>query len=389
MVRWLLLCLLFFGLFFPPSALAAAPPGPEPGELLREAGLEKVEDTVRDLDAEIKRALPEEADFRALVGNFLKGEAGYRPADILTAVFRYLWREVVANATLLGKLIVLAIICAVLHNVGSAFEKAGAGQIAYAATYLALVTVALGSFALALQAGREAVEDMTVFMQALLPVMLTLLCAVGGITSAALFHPVILMVIAGVGTIIKNVVFPIVFFAAVMGLLSHLAHGFSISRLADFLRQVGLGIMGILTTVFLGVLTVQGVAGAVTQGIAFRTAKYATQAFVPVVGRLFADAMEAVAGSSLLVKNAVGLAGLLFVILLALFPLLKILALVFIYKLAGALVQPVGETQLAECLNTLGNGLVAVFAVVATTALLFFFALAVVCGMGNLTVMLR
>ncbi len=66
-------------------------------------------------------------------------------------------------------------------------------------------------------------------------------------------------------------------------MISHLATGFSISRLADFLRQVGLGIMGVLTTVFLGVLTIQGVAGAVTQGIAFRTAKYATQTFVPVV----------------------------------------------------------------------------------------------------------
>lgn len=139
--------------------------------------------------------------------------------------------------------------------------------------------------------------------------------AAGGIASAGLFHPVILMVIAGTGTIIKNVVFPLVFFAAVLGLISHLASGFSISRLADFLRHVGLGIMRILTTIFLGVLTIQGVA--------------------------------------------------------------------------GALVQPVGETQLADCLTALGNGLVAVFAVVAVTALLFFFALAVVCGVGNLTVMLR
>lgn len=386
MKRFLILGLLLLGIFSPLPSLAAVQP--EPGQLLREAGLDKVEDTVRDLDREIKRALPE-ADFRTVVLRLIKGELGYRPQDLLAAVLRYLFREVVANAVLLGKLVILSIICAVLHNVSAAFEKAATSRMAYLATYLVLITVALGSFTVALQAGREAVDGMAVFMQALLPVMLTLLCAAGGIASAGLFHPVILMVIAGTGTIIKNVVFPLVFFAAVLGLISHLASGFSISRLADFLRHVGLGIMGILTTIFLGVLTIQGVAGAVTQGIAFRTAKYATQAFVPVVGRLFSDAMEAVAGSSLLVKNAVGLAGLLFVFLLALFPLLKILALVFIYRLAGALVQPVGETQLADCLTALGNGLVAVFAVVAVTALLFFFALAVVCGVGNLTVMLR
>jgi len=382
----LLLVNLFF--LFPATAVAATEPAATPGVLLDEAGLDEVEETVGNLETEMKRALPV-ADFRTLVLNLLKGEVGYKPGDILAAVFRYLFREVVGNAALLGKLVVLAIICAVLHNASTAFEKSTTSSLAYVATYLAMFTVALGSFTVALDAGRDAVDNMAVFVQALLPVMVTLLCAVGGMASAALLHPIILMVIAGAGTIIKNVVFPIIFFAAVLGMISHLATGFSISRLADFLRQVGLGIMGVLTTVFLGVLTIQGVAGAVTQGIAFRTAKYATQTFVPVVGRLFADAMEAVAGSSLLIKNAVGLGGLLFVFLLALFPLLKILALVFIYKLAAALVQPVGETRLADCLGTLGNGMVAVFAVVATSALLFFFALAVVCGMGNLTVMLR
>lgn len=94
---------------------------PEPGQLLREAGLDKVEDTVRDLDREIKRALPE-ADFRTVVLRLIKGELGYRPQDLLAAVLRYLFREVVANAVLLGKLVILSIICAVLHNVSAAFE---------------------------------------------------------------------------------------------------------------------------------------------------------------------------------------------------------------------------------------------------------------------------
>jgi len=70
-------------------------------------------------------------------------------------------------------------------------------------------------------------------------------------------------------------------------------------------------------------------------------------------------------------------------------PLLKILTLALIYKLAGALVQPVAEGQVVDCLNDLGGSMIMVFAVVAVVGLLFFFAITILVGVGNLTVMLR
>lgn len=379
-----LLVILLFGV---PGLSWAESPGAG-DDLFSELDLRQVDEAAGVLRAEIDAALPD-MDFKTLAVSLARGDLGYTPGDLAAALWRYFFREVLANAALLGKLVVLAVICAVLQNISGAFEKSTTSRMAYTAVYLALITIALGSFVIALNTGREAIENMVVFMHAMLPVMLTLLCAVGGFASAALVHPLIVIVMNAAANVVKNVVFPLIFFSAVLGMISHLATGFSLSRLADFLRYVGLGVMGVLTTVFLGVLTIQGVAGAVTEGIAFRTAKYASQAFLPIVGKMFSDAMEMIVGSSLLVKNAVGLAGLLLIFLMALFPLLKIIVLIVIYKLAAALVQPLGESRLSDCLNTLGNGIVAVFGVVATCALLFFFALALMTGLGNLTVMLR
>ncbi len=386
MVRGLLAFLLVFQVLFPGLCWAETAGGVE--GLLDEIDLRRLDDSVKVLNEEIDRTLPD-LDFRSLVTSLVRGELGYRPGDFLSAIWRYLFQEVIASATLLGKLVVLAVICAVLQNISSAFEESTTSRMAYTAVYLTLITIAVGSFMIALNTGRQAVENMVVFMHAMLPVMLTLLCAVGGFASAALIHPVIVIVMNGAANLVKNVVLPLILFSGILGMISHLASGFSLSRLADFLRHVGLGVMGVLTTVFLGVLTIQGVAGAVTEGIAFRTAKYASQTFLPIVGKMFSDAMEMIVGSSLLVKNAVGLAGLLLIFLMVLFPLLKIIVLIFIYKLAAALVQPLGESRLSDCLNTLGNSIIAVFAVVATTALLFFFALALMTGLGNLNVMLR
>ena len=155
------------------------------------------------------------------------------------------------------------------------------------------------------------------------------------------------------------------------------------------MKTCAMGALGILTTLFLGIMAIQGVAGAVGDSLALRTAKFATDAFIPVVGGVFSEAVEAVVGSSLLLKNAVGIGGLIVICLMMVIPLLKIISLAFIYKLAGALIQPVGDNQLGDCLNSLGSNLLTVFGAVATVGLLFFFAVTIVLVLGNFIVMLR
>ncbi|MDD2443045.1 MAG: stage III sporulation protein AE [Desulfotomaculaceae bacterium] len=351
-------------------------------------GMAAVQDYVNELDLELKSSVPQ-LNFKEMVLKLVKGELNWKPAEIFRNIIRQLFKEVVANFDLLGKLVILAVICAVLQNLVSSFERGMAGQLTYSVTYLVLITIAIGSFSLAISAGREVVDVLVTFMQALLPVLLTLLVAVGGVASAAIFSPVLLTSLGIFGTLIKDIVLPLLFFVAILGIVSNLTDRFKVSNLADLLKSAAMGLMGIFSTIFLGVLAVQGVAGAVGDSVTFRTAKFSVDAFVPVVGGMLSDALEAVISSSLLIKNAVGIAGVVAICTVMLVPLLKIITLAFIYKLAGALIQPIGDGQMVNCLNSLGNSLLLVFAAVATVGLLFFFTITIVVGVGNITVMLR
>ncbi|MCL6639308.1 MAG: stage III sporulation protein AE [Firmicutes bacterium] len=357
-------------------------------EQLSTLDLTGVQRYVDQLDAEIKVAVPT-LDFKETVARLARGEIHWRPEDIFRELLRQLFKEVVANFSLLGKLIVLAVVCAVLQNMLSAFERGSTGRLAHAVTYLALVTIALGSFTLAVNTGRQVVDGMVNFMQALLPVLLTMLVAVGGVTSAAVMSPVLLTALALFGTLIKNFILPLLLFAAVLGIMSNLTDRINVSNLAGLFNSVAMGTLGVATTIFTGILALQGVAGAVGDSLTIRTAKFATDAFIPVVGGVFSDALEAVVGTSLLIKNAVGIAGMAIIAAAMVTPLLKIITLSFIYKLSGALIQPIGDGQTAGCLNDLGKSLLLVFAAVATAGLLFFFSVAIVVGVGNITVMLR
>lgn len=354
---------------------------------LQQLNMDEIESFIEKMDEEIKESVP--GGFKDLVLKLVKREFDWKPIDIFKNILAAFFREVVANSSLLGKLVILAIICAVLQNLASAFERGSTGQLTYTVTYLVLVTLAIGSFALAVNSGREVVDKMVTFMQAILPLLLTLLVAVGGFASAAIFQPVIFVSITIMGTLIKNIVLPLIFFAAVLGLAGNLSPRLKLSNMAGLLKTVAMGILGIFSTVFLGLLAIQGVAGAVGDGVALRVIKFSTDAFIPVVGGMFSDAMEAIVSSSLLIKNAVGIAGVVLVLMIMALPLLKIICLAFIYKLAGALIQPVGDGQVVDCLNDLGSSLITVFAAVSVVGLMFFFAITVVVAVGNLTVMLR
>lgn len=124
-------------------------------------------------------------------------------------------------------------------------------------------------------------------------------------------------------------------------------------------------------------------------GVALRTAKYIAGNFIPVVGRVFADAAETVVGASLLVKNAVGMAGVLVLLLLVAFPALKILILAFVYNLSSAVMQPLGNSPILSCLGIIGKNLLYIFAALATVSLMFFLAITIVISAANVSVMMR
>ncbi|MGO4271934.1 stage III sporulation protein AE, partial [Paenibacillus sp. TAF58] len=96
-----------------------------------------------------------------------------------------------------------------------------------------------------------------------------------------------------------------------------------------------------------------------------------------------------VIGASLLVKNAIGLVGVVILIMLCAFPAIKILTLAFIYNLSAAIMQPLGDSPIIVCLQTIGRSLIYVFAALAAVSLMFFLALTIMITVSNVSVMMR
>lgn len=309
--------------------------------------------------------------------------------SIKTNIIGRLFKELSVNAHLMGKLLFLAVLCALLQNLHSSFDKSAVSLLTYSVCYIFLAVIALTAFYNALTVAQTAVGYMVGFMEAMLPVLVSLLAGIGAVTTAALLTPLMLFVVSTISIIVKDIVLPLLFLSAVLQCVNFLSGKYQISNLAGLFKQGGMVILGLTLVVFVGIITIQGVAGGVADGIALRTAKYATATFIPVIGKMFADTVELVMGASLLLKNAVGVLGIVAVATICVVPLIKLISLVMIMKLAGALVQPMGDEKMAKCLDVMGDNLLLVFGGVLTVALMFFLVITMVIGVGSMTMMLR
>lgn len=298
-------------------------------------------------------------------------------------------KEVRANLNLMGKLLFLAVLCALLQNLQTSFENSTIAALAYHVCYIFLIVISLTAFYNALVLARETVATMVGLMEALLPLIITLLAGVGALTSAALFTPLMLFVVSAVSLVVKDLVLPLLFLTAVLECVNYLSNNYRLSNLAGVFKQAGMVALGLTLVIFIGIISIQGAAGGIADGLALRTAKYATATFIPVVGKMFSDTVELVMGASLMIKNAVGIFGVITIATICAFPIIKLLALIAIMKLTGALIQPMGDEKMAKCLESLGNNLLLVFGGVLTVALMFFLAITIMIGTGSMAMMLR
>jgi stage III sporulation protein AE len=320
---------------------------------------------------------------------FIQNQGDLSIESWLKGLFEYLLYELLLNGKLLGTLILLSLFSSILQTIQTAFNKGSISKVAYLIVSMVLLTLLLNSFRLSVNYAMEAINGMSDFMLALIPLLLGLMASFGSLTAVAFFHPIIVFLIHASGLLIAKVVIPLFLMSALLHLVSTINKEYPVTQLADLLKNIALWLLGIFFSVFLGVISVQGAVTAVQDGVAMKTAKFVTGNFIPVIGRMFTDATDTVLSASLLLKNAIGIVGVLLVLAIALFPAIKILAIALIYKIAAALLQPLGDGPIIKSMQVMSKFILYIFACLLVVAFMFFIAIVIIVASSNVTLMLR
>ncbi|GGI11314.1 stage III sporulation protein AE [Gottfriedia solisilvae] len=380
--------LFLFLLFFIPKNVQAAPPPAEiVNEQIKKLGIDEVQQYWDEVVTKYGGFLPEsqKGDFI----EFIKGEKKFSIQEWCIAFGKYLFFELLSNGKILGILIMLVIFSSLLQSLQNAFEKSSISKIADSVVFLVLVVFALNSFYIATQATQEAITMMINFLRALIPILLALIATSGGVISVGFFHPILIFLMHTSGLLVTYFVLPLILVSTILSIVSIINDELQVTKLAALIRNIAVGVLGIFLTIFLGVLSVQGMTTAVTDGVAIKTAKFVTSNFIPVVGKVFADVTDTVISASLLLKNTVGIVGLVTMLAIIVFPALKILVLALIYKFSAAILQPVGSKAIISTIDVIGKSVIYLFVCLAIVSLMFFLSMTLIIAAGNIVVMFR
>ena len=266
---------------------------------------------------------------------------------------------------------VIIVIHSILKSLSDGLENKGITQIIYYAQYILIVTLIMTNFVQILDIVKESIQSLVGFMNSLIPVLITLMISTGSIVSANVVQPIILFLITFIGNFITGVIIPFVLISTALGVISKISDRVQVDKLSKFFKTSVVWVLGVILTIFVGVVSIEGTLSSSVDGVTAKTAKAAVSSFIPVVGKILGDAVDTVIGCSSILKNATGIVGVIILIGIAIVPVIKLVVLMAIYYLGAALCQPIADEKIIKLLEQMGDTFKTLLAIMCSVSVMF------------------
>lgn len=326
-------------------------------------------------------------DIQGLLNNAIKGELDTN--QLLKNIFPLLGTEIKEALKVMGSILIIVLIHSVLKSISDNLNNKSVAQITYYVQYILIATVIMTNFSSIITLSKETVGNMISFIQLLFPLLMTLMLASGSVVSVNLVQPIIVFIINLISNIFQSIIIPIILVGTALAIVSKISDRIQIDKLSKFLKSSSVWVIGILLTIFVGVLSIEGTLGSSVDGITAKTAKAAVSSFIPVVGKVLGDAVDTVIGCSAILKNAIGIVGVIVVIAICITPILKLAIITIIYHLTAALCEPIADSKIVSLITQMADTFKILLAILCSISVMLIIGITLVINISNTGLMYR
>ncbi len=307
-----------------------------------------------------------------LIKDILSGEYSGGFADTFNMLINMLGTSVKGFIPLLVTLIAVSIIFSIVNGLTSGFMSKSTTEIIHFVCYSAIIVLLMTEVTFLISDSVKAIQNMAKFMEIIFPIMLTLVTALGGIATTATYSPMMTVLSVGVTKIISNVVLPCFIATMALSIVGFISKDIKLNKLTKFFKSAGEVIIGVVFGLFTTFITTNGISGAITDNISIKSAKFAISSYVPVLGGYLSDGLDLAVASVMLVKNAVGVGGVILMLSIILSPVIKILVFSLGLKLVAGIIEPIGNKRMSEIVYAISKNLTLLVIAMLGMAFMFF-----------------
>lgn len=289
-------------------------------------------------------------DFGGYVEKLVNGEVDFSLTDIGLAAIQSVKGEIKANMGTFGRLISIALIAALFTNVSMAFKNSQVSETGYYVTYLLLFGLLVSTFVTASKIASTTIQSILTFMKVLSPAYFLAVGFSTGSATSLIYYEAALILITIADVVLIKVIIPLINFYLIVTLANNLSKEDMLSKLAGLFGNIIDWLLKSLLTAVVGFGAIQGLIVPVADRVK-RSSLLKASAAIPGVGNAIGGVAETILGAGMLLKNAIGVTGLIVIIAICATPFLKLLMITVIYKAGSAVLQPISDKRIVECVS--------------------------------------
>ena len=334
-----------------------------------------------------------DAQIRKYTGKPLKElvPSSNKPFDIgtiLSSILTLFFGQISRNMGIVAKIIALGILCGLL-NIFSENLKSSVSSYAGFACNAALVGIIAIGLNDCIGLGVQMITTLSDFLKATFPVFVGITTASGAPVTSAMVSPMLLFISEVVANLVKEVFIPLLTISVAFFAIDSITNRNILAGIGKLIRTLCTWGLGLLMTIFVGITSIQGIVGATADGVAGKAVKYSVSTLIPVAGKYLSDSADTVLGSLSIIRNTAGIGIVVGTVIICAVPLLQIVAVAFIYKIAGALVGPFVNEKFEDLVNETSTTLLYMAGMIAIVSVMFIIVIATLISAANNVVMFR
>lgn len=353
---------------------------------------DQVEDTIDDIDFDEIQSIVDDFDdnqkkmfsisnVKEKVKQVLSGESKLDYGSILGGILSVLFQIIADYLPMFAILVSVGILSSILGSLKTKFSEKSIGDIVHFVCFCVSIVVVGTIIKGLIQNTLNSINSMQKQMSAIFPIILTMMTALGANSSVGVFQPALAIFSNVSSKIFSNIIIPIFTLSFAFGIIGNLSNNVKLDKFNSFFSSLFKWLVGVLFTVFFAIVSIQGITAGSFDSVSIRTVKFTMSSYVPVLGGYLSQGMDIILATSVLVKNAVGLVGIMILFGSILAPILEIVVVSLLLKGVSAILQPLNNDRITNFLHTTSKCIMMLSTCLIVVAFMYF----IMIGLGMAT----
>lgn len=250
---------------------------------------------------------------------------------------------------------------------------------------IGVIVVVLGRYVISVNGIiNSTINTMQSIQNIIFPILLTMMGAIGATSSVAIYTPITTILNTTVSMIMTKFLYPLYLLSFALIVVSVITKRIKLDKFITFISTLFKTSLGFVFTLFSGIFVIKGISAGKYDSVSIYTTKFAVKNYIPLIGSYLSEGFNYIMLSSVLVKNAIGLAGVILILVVVLSPVVYLLVLKLLLGLTASFVDVLGCNTISSIVDKVAKIMVFPIAIILGVAFMFIMSLSLVMCTANL-----